>query len=514
MARPRGCLRSAAKFDREDSIVKRIGLALAASALFLTSGCSPETDAPTGPKARPFEGQSIYVIVPKLDARLIRGPILDEVDAFEARTGAKVRVLTPGWNETIEKIDQSLKSPDTNFDIYVAISMWSGTLLGGNHIEPVPEAVKRKIDWDDVLPIYRNTVLSWNKVAYGLPYDGDCINLYYRKDLFANTEYQARFRKRYGYDLAPPATWKEFRDIAEFFTGWDWSGDGKPDYGVAGNRIKGDISALQFFAQAAAFAKHPDDPAYYFDPVTLKPRIDNPGFVRALQTWVDTMKFGPPGMANFAGHDVRNAFVSGQVAMAIDWADMGVHAVASPVSVVKDVIGYAQLPGSAEVFDARAGRWDKRSNQVSSISGNWTFFVSRASKHKELAFEFAAHMTSKELTRKLTAMSGTAVNPSRRSHFADPAAWNQSGFATESARAYLQAITQSLSNPNVVYDITIPGAGEYYQAFDAIAYKAVTRELSAKQALVQAAAEWEKITDRLGRDKQVAYYRASLNIDY
>lgn len=224
------------------------------------------------------------------------------------------------------------------------------------------------------------------------------------------------------------------------------------------------------------------------------------------------IKFGPPGMANFAGHDVRNSFVSGQVAMAIDWTDMGVHAVNSPVSTIKDQIGYSQIPGSPEVFNARTGKWEKHANQVSSISGNWTFFVSKASKHKELAFEFAAHMTSKELTKKLTAMSGTAVNPSRRSHFDDPASWNQSGFSTESAKAYLEEITRSLANPNVVYDITIPGAGEYYQAFDTISYKAVSGELSPQQALDQAAAEWEKITNRLGRDQQIDYYKASLNI--
>lgn len=493
--------------------MKRFGLAVITLAMLAACGEKP-VEAPSKPISRPFEGQSISVIVPKLDARLIRGPILDEVESFEARTGAKVRVLTPGWNETIEKIDQSLKSPEANFDIYVAISMWSGTLLGGNHIEPVPEAIKTKLDWDDVLPIYRNTVLSWNKVAYGMPYDGDCINLYYRRDLFANPEYQARFKKKYKYDLAPPATWKEYRDIAEFFTGWDWSGDGKADYGIAGSRVVGDISMLQFFAQAAAHAKHPDDPAYYFDPETLKPRINNPGFARALAIWIDTIKFGPPGMANFAGHDVRNSFVSGQTAMAIDWADMGVHAVNSPVSVIKDKIGYGQIPGSSEVFNATTGRWDKRPNQVSSISGNWTFFVSKASKHKALAFEFASHMTSKEQTKKFTALSGTAVNPSRRSHFADPASWNQSGFSTESAKAYLDEITTSLSNPNVVYDITIPGAGEYYKVFDDYVHQALSGELKPQKALDQAAAEWEKITDRLGREKQISYYKASLNLGH
>lgn len=490
-------------------------LCLLVASLFLT-GCGDKTNDSSArtnvPAGKPFAGQSISVIVPKLDARLIRGPILDEIENFEARTGAKVRVLTPGWNETIEKIDQSIKAPGNHFDIYVAISMWSGTLLGGGHIAPVPDAVKQRIDWEDVLPIYRNTVLSWNNVAYGMPYDGDCINLYYRKDLFANPEYRARFKKQFGYDLAPPLTWKAYRDIAKFFTGWDWDGDGKPNYGIAGSRVKGDISSLQFFAQAAAFAKHPDDPAYYFDPATMKPRINNPGFVKALETWVDTIRYGAPGMANYAGHDVRNSFVSGQTAMAIDWADMGVHAVDSPASVIKDKIGYSQIPGSSEVFNARAGNWEKRYNQASSISGNWTFFVSKHSQHQDLAFEFAAHMTSKELTKKMTAMSGTAVNPSRRSHFDAPSSWNQSGFSTESAKAYLDEITKSLSNPNVVYDITIPGAGEYYQAFDNFAFLAVTGALKPRQALDKAAAAWEEITDRLGRDQQIDYYRASLNL--
>ena len=122
-------------------------LAFAVLSLILLSACG-DKPAETAPKptARPFEGQSISVIVPTLDARLIRGPILDEVAGFEARTGAKVRVLTPGWSETIEKIDQSLKSPDTNYDIYVAISMWSGTLLSGGYVEPVPDDIKKKID--------------------------------------------------------------------------------------------------------------------------------------------------------------------------------------------------------------------------------------------------------------------------------------------------------------------------------------------------------------------------------
>ena len=50
--------------------------------------------------------------------------------------------------------------------------------------------------------------------------------LYYRRDAMENPEYQAKFKVKYGYDLALPKTWKEVQDTAEFFNGWDWDGDG------------------------------------------------------------------------------------------------------------------------------------------------------------------------------------------------------------------------------------------------------------------------------------------------
>jgi multiple sugar transport system substrate-binding protein len=481
--------------------------ALLAATLLAACG-EPPQQAP----AKPFAGQTIMLIVPKLHADLIRGPILDEVGPFEEQTGATVRVVTPGWNETIEKIDQSLSDPALNYDIFVVLPLWKGTFLHGNHIAPVPEWVKRRIDWEDVLPIYRNHVLTWDNTAYGLPYDGDCINLYYRRDLFANADYRRRFEAEYGYPLAPPRTWEQYRDIATFFNGWDWDGDGNTEYGHAGLRLKGDVTLLQFFARAAAYAKHPDHPGYYFDPQDMTPRINNPGFVRALEEYVANIAIGPPGMASYAGHDVRNAFAAGEVAMAIDWADLGIYSVNSPVSVIHDKVGYAQIPGSERVYNPQSGEWEVRFNQPSSISGSWMFLVNRDSKYQELAFTFAAHMTSPKLTRRLTATAGNAVNPSRFSHFDNAEAWEAGGFTTDSARRYLDTITESLQNPNVVTDITIPGAGRYYRALDDAIGRAVQGELTAQQALDLAAEEWQAITDRLGRAEQARFYRQTLNL--
>ena len=39
--------------------------------------------------------------------------------------------------------------------------------------------------------------------------------------------------------------------------------------------------------RAAAYVKHPDDPAWLFDPDTMKPRVNNPGWVQAIQDVMD-----------------------------------------------------------------------------------------------------------------------------------------------------------------------------------------------------------------------------------
>ncbi|MEA3289663.1 MAG: extracellular solute-binding protein [Campylobacterota bacterium] len=481
--------------------------------IIFNTGCeNKKTESNKPETSLPFKGQTIMVIVPTLHAGLIRGPILEEAKKFEKKTGAKIRVVTPGWNETIEKTKQSLTDPNLHYDIFVVISMWQGMLFGDDHIEPVPQWVKDKLDWEDVLPIYKNSVLSYNNKAYGIPYDGDCINLYYRKDIFENKQYKDKFLKQHGFDLNPPKTWEEYKIIAKFFNGWDWDNDGKIEYGNAVLRKKGDIAMLQFFATAAAYAKHPDDKAYFFDPDTLKPRLTTPAFEKALEDYIELANYAPNGAISFAGHDVRNNFVTSNVAMAIDWADLGIYASQNKISTLNnDQVGYAQIPGSNSVYNSISKQWENRYNEVSSISGNWSIFINKDSKHKKLAFEFASHMGSKELTGKLVAISGNAVNPSRFSHFKDAKGWIKSGFTEDSARRYLDEITKSLTNKNVVYDITLPGAGQYYQVLDEAVYEALKGDITAKEALKKASEKWEVITDKIGREKQIKYYKASLN---
>ncbi len=60
---------------------------------------------------------------------------------------------------------------------------------------------------------------------------GDVVGWTYRKDWFSNPDLQAEFKTKYGWDLAPPATFDQLKQIAEFFQGRTI--DGKTVYGTS-----------------------------------------------------------------------------------------------------------------------------------------------------------------------------------------------------------------------------------------------------------------------------------------
>src|SRR5262249_13219100 len=144
----------------------------------------------------------------------------------------------------------------------------------------------------------------------------------------------------------------------------------------------------------------PGDPSLFFDMDTMKPRINNPGFVQALTEYAAITKFGPPGMQNFGVANVRSLFPGGQAALAVDWADVGILCEAQSVSVIRGRCGTIITPGSQVVMNYQTGKLEglgKISHAPYLAFGGWTIGVSKFSKNPAVAFDFAAFMGGKEL---------------------------------------------------------------------------------------------------------------------
>jgi len=61
-----------------------------------------------------------------------------------------------------------------------------------------------------------------------------------------------------------------------------------------------------------------------------------------------------------------------------------------------------------------------------------------------------------------------------------------------------------------VLDLRITGTAEYQQTLDVEITRAIAGEISPQEALDNAAAAWNEITDRLGRENQLAQYKSSV----
>ena len=226
-------------------------------------------------------------------------------------------------------------------------------------------------------------------------------------------------------------------------------------------------------------------------------------------------KYGPPGILNFSIGEVRSYFVSGKVALALDWGDIGTMSVDPKQSVVKGKVGFAKLPGSPDVFNPESDKWEKMSkpNYAPYIAfGGWIISVVKTSKYKDAAISFASFLGSKENSLIDVVTPETGVNPLRYSQFENLKIWMDAGFDEESAKDYLGAIKDSITDPNAVLDLRIPGSARYFDILDQYVTMALAKQLSPKDALDKVAEEWEKITEEIGKKQQLKLFRDSLNV--
>jgi len=344
---------------------------------------------------------------------------------------------------------------------------------------------------------------------YTIPMDGDCIFGYYRTDAVDNPKHAAKFKEKYGYDLAPPTTWKQYHDIAEFFTGWDWAGDGSKGWGVLEAMGPHDVDPYIFTSHATAYSAHPDLPGtLFFDPETMAPQIANPGWVRALDEWKALKPFGPPQMATYGGGDQRGNYPAGNYVLTIDWADTGVEAQDPKVSKIRGKLGYFILPGSTEVYNYKSKQWDNfptPSHAPYLGWGGWHGSIAATSKIQDAAWDFLNFLDSTPNALIAVTTAGTARNPYREDHF-NPQPWIDGPMHYDDPKPYLDAIHASFYNKNTQYDLRIPGGGQYFNTLDKWIQLALSGSVSSESALKQCASEWEQITNRFGRDSQREFY--------
>jgi multiple sugar transport system substrate-binding protein len=432
--------------------------------------------------ARPYEGTTIRAVV---NAEYVKYSLsLVEKDLYD-KYGIKLETEVIPLDAFVAKTLLEFNSGKSPWDLI----MFGGTFMPdyGRHFEPLENWIaKLKLDFamDDIPDIYKKLFLKYNGKIVGMPYDGDVHMMFWNKTAFERPDNKKKFKAKYGYDLAPPQTFKQWDDMAEFFHGWGWDGTDAKLFG-AGASYKGNLYSYYWW-RARFFAYG----GQYFD-ADMKPLINTAAGVRALEEMVKTMPYYPPGVMLFESEEPKTMLVKGEVPMLYSWTSTGKRVGNPAESVITGKAGFGVVPG-AEV--------DGKIRHFPILTAGRGMAVSIYSQKKEATMKVLEFISNPDQSLKIVMDPKTIMDPWRVSHFRSPKFHK----AFPGADEYLAAIEKTF--PQAVPDPILPGANEYMRKLSFEITEALAKRKSPKDALDAAAAEWDKLTDRRGRNKQKALW--------
>lgn len=431
---------------------------------------------------------------------------------WEAYTGASINWIDLAQADYNARLQQSIATGTVDFDIIEMGAPFEGDVLGRGMASEMPGWVRDIIDMDDYVGYLKAPVGTWDGKTYRVSIDGDCHTFAYRTDYFGEGSVSGR-------DV--PKTWQEINEISKELAGKSDPLTGLDAHGYL-DPLKGWGGFGFYFLEnrAAAYAKHPSDPAWLFDPDTMKPRVNNPGWVQAIQDVMDLIDVEgayPADQINAdPGTTAFQQFLAGTGSMLMWWGDVGSSARTSDTSVVGDVVGFGVNPASDRVYNARAGAWENVMNEAPNMAYiGWGVYVMATvdgdEKKRKAAWSAAAHLGGRDLSLWASAYP-SGFQPYRNSHFQYDE-WEEAGYDRAYIEDYLGSNADSYNHPNAAIEPRIPGIFQYYSVAEDELAKGFAGQYSGAQETADAiAAAWEKITDQIGRDNQIALYKASLGL--
>lgn len=532
------------EIDRRDFIrqAAAVGASAAAVNLFVRGAAAQETDVLEvipADQAAPvilepcegdtclFAGQTVTFLVPN---ETIQVPIFEVREEFEAATGATLEVVTLPMNDVLPRLLEDVVSGTGTFDTSIIGAWWLGELVEGDFVQPLaPYLADDKYpawDLDAILPGPR-ALMEYGGELYVSGYDHDGQVFYYRRDLLTDPEHQAAFAEEFGYDLpVPPQTWDQAIDIAQYFNGKDWDGDGEPESGVTMHLKVGGQAFFHFMSYSAPFVIGPENEKHYwFNPEDMTPLITSPGHVAAINSLVELAQHGPEAMYGWALGESWDYFLAGKAAVTFTWGDLGALAQETPErggkSLVRGMTASAAIPGTNGYYNPVTNeQFDTEEPNIvgNTTGGSWAPVLSKFSKSPEATYFLLALLADSQKAMTYAGRGFDGVDPGATFQFPEPNGtatiqdYVDLGWDEQDAIDYTDAYFQVFGNTQQFPYLRIPGTFEYWLALDTNLSRAMIGELTPEEALQTTADEWEQITDRFGRELQLASYKASLGL--
>lgn len=325
--------------------------------------------------AKPYKGTTLRTIGEAL-------PPLEAMDKlkhkFEERTGIKVIIEMYEHSEAVNKVMLDLNSRRGRYDFILQPHRELGRFVANGHLTPIdrfmsdPKLRDPNFKPEEVLYQSLWKEISWyGGKAYGFPFTALTMYLWYRKDLIEDPKEQAGFKAKYGYDMQVPATWDQYRDLAEWFT--------RPEQRFYGTAIQGKRHEALWYEWLNFLYSFGGDMMEVSSGSECGPIIVNsPEAVASLDYYKSLIPFSPSDTLNYFWDDVMVAMQQGKTFQMIMWND-ATYAVEDPSqSTVSGKMGFDVIPQG-------------KGGKVGQVEG-WTYLIPAYAEDKEAAYLFIQWM--------------------------------------------------------------------------------------------------------------------------
>lgn len=488
-----------------------------------------------GPDQKPFEGAEISITVnsggPKGG---ISGPMHSFRPIWEELSGGKLNIVELPFAEHYTKMMLDLRNGTGQYDAFMVGAFWYGDIVPAGYAFPIDEMMDSgdfpRWTYDDMPPSLK-ALYTWKGEGFGTLNDADGQVLYYRKSVLEDPEHQAAFKEEFGYDLpSPPKTWQQLLDISRHFNGKNWdASDGEPDSGTVLHLKVGEQGHYHFQSLSASFAVTPGEKVdrthnvYWFDPVDMKPLINSPGHLKALEFLQELHQTGPSAQVGWSLGEAWDYFLRGKAVFVFSWGDVGALCQDEARSRIKGDCAAAVLPMSDEYYDMEKKSFVKaqdRQQVGNTTGGSWHGVISNFSANPEATYSFLSLMAIRPASMWNAQHGWTGVDPGYSYQFLEEQGgtaqiedYENAGWSAEDARSYLQAYRDNFYAPTMLTYLRIPGTFEYWDILDKNLSAAMSGAKTAKQALDDTATSWEQVTERIGREKQIEDYQAAIGYE-
>jgi multiple sugar transport system substrate-binding protein len=239
---------------------------------------------------------------------------------FTAKTGTQMKFEFVPWTSFADRFLNELNSKGKLCDLLIGDSQWIGGAAENGHYVKLNEFFdKNGIKMSDFMPATVLGYSEWPKNTpnyWALPAMGDAVGWTYRKDWFARPEIKAEFKKKHKRELAPPKTYTELKEIAQFFQ--NRTIDGKKVYGAYIYTERGSEGITMGVTNVLYdWGFEYEDPKH---PYHMQGFVNSPEAVKGLEFYKSLYDCcTAPGMTNAYMSEGLDAFKSGQVAMQMNF---------------------------------------------------------------------------------------------------------------------------------------------------------------------------------------------------